>query len=77
MFPYDPGQPQGQFPSPGNSGAPGGPLDGIQDQVAAVLNGNGDRPNVYIPGGPGEPVFQVPNIRIAIIPAIMRLFRRA
>lgn len=39
-----------------------GPIGNIQDQVADLLNFNGDRPNIYIQGGPGEPVFSVPNI---------------
>jgi hypothetical protein len=50
-----------------------GPLGDIQGQVASVLNGNGNNPNVYIPGGPGEPVFQVPNVR-ALLSSVMRLF---
>jgi hypothetical protein len=57
------------------SRAPGGPLDGLQDSIASVLNANGDRPNVYIPGGPGEPVFQVPNIRY-LLTSVFRLFSR-
>jgi hypothetical protein len=71
---FDPYQQQGPFP-PGNSGAPGGPLDGIQNQVASVLNGNGNNPYVYIPGGPGESVFAVPNVRTLLAP-VFRFFSR-
>jgi hypothetical protein len=56
-----------------------GPLGNIQNEVACVLNANGDRPTVYIPGGPGEPVFQAPNPRYVLrdlFSGIFRLFRR-
>jgi hypothetical protein len=62
-----------------NSGDQQGPLGNIQNEVASVLNANGDRPNVYIPGGPGEPVFQAPNPRYVLrdlFSGIFRLFRR-
>ena len=53
-----------------------GPLGDIQNQVAQVLNANGDRPSIYIPGGPGEPVFQVPSPRVAL-GQFFALFRRS
>ena len=63
MDPYDPSQDSFPVPGfPGDQEALGGPLGNIQNQVADVLNANGDRPNIYIPGGPAEPVFSVPNI---------------
>ena len=52
-----------------------GPLGNIQNQVASVLNGNGNNPNVYIPGAPGEPVFQVPNVQ-TILASVMRWLGR-
>jgi hypothetical protein len=52
-----------------------GPLADIQSQVASVLNGNGNNPNVYIPGAPGEPVFQVPNVQ-TILASVMRWLGR-
>jgi hypothetical protein len=48
---------QGQVPP----GMEAGPLGDIQNQVASVLNGDGMGNRIYIPGGPDEPVFQVPN----------------
>ena len=76
MYP-DPGQfqqPGTPYP-PGFPDVPGGPLGDIQNQVASVLNANGDRPSVYIPGGPGEPVFVVPNVR-TLVASVFRFFAR-
>jgi hypothetical protein len=39
-------------PFPGNPGAPGGPLDGLQEGVASVLN-SADSHHVYVPGPGG------------------------
>ena len=52
-----------------------GPLGDIQNQIASVLNANGDRPSIYIPGGPGEPVIQVPSPRVALA-EFFAIFRR-
>jgi hypothetical protein len=46
---------------PANQGPDGGPLANIQDQVAAVLNADGNGPRVYIAAGDSEPIFQAPN----------------
>jgi hypothetical protein len=49
------------FQGQGPPGMEGGPLAGLQDQVAAVLNADGNGPRVYVPGGPGQAIFQVTN----------------
>ena len=51
----------GQDPFQQQPGMEGGPLAGLQGDVASVLNAAGDRPRVYISGGPGQAVFQAPN----------------
>jgi hypothetical protein len=50
------GEPHQQQP-----GAEGGPLAGLQEQVAGVLNAAGNENRVYIPAGDSEPIFQAPN----------------
>jgi hypothetical protein len=52
-------------------GVDGGPLMNLQSDVASVLNGDGTGNRIYIPGGPDEPVFQLPN------PARWGLYRAA
>jgi hypothetical protein len=54
------------FDQPGNPGGQeaaqgGGPLANLQGDVARTLTGNGMGNYVYLPGGPGGPVIQVPN----------------
>jgi hypothetical protein len=60
----------GDFSQPGP-----GPLGDIQNQVANVLNGNGNPNTIYVPGGPGEPVFPVPNAR-TLLATVFRFFSR-
>jgi hypothetical protein len=47
--------------SPGNQAPEGGPLANLQGDIARGLTGDGRGNFVYIPGGPGGPVIQVPN----------------
>ncbi len=70
MFPM-PGDPQAPgmpYPAPGapylpgNPGVPEGPLGGLQNSVANILNA-ADSHHLYLPTGPGGPVLQVPRGR--------------
>jgi hypothetical protein len=60
-MPGDPQQPGTPY-SPDFPGVPEGPLAGLQDSVAGVLN-SADPHHVYLPTGPGGPVLQVPRGR--------------
>jgi hypothetical protein len=62
---------------PGTQEVAGGPMGSIQDEVAGVLNGNGNGNRIFIPmqDQVGQPIVQVPTFRTALSD-LLSLFRR-